>query len=145
MIEDNKGKPDKEKHYISFKIKGKPDTFEGIPFDVKGVKDQTTVSFIRVGTKNVKFVKVSDIIFESKDNKRAKFINENLFESHESLDDYIEMVIHELCSMDPDVCDSEMREIVANYVSEDGTSIEDYWKLGLSAKETAEDLASEIL
>lgn len=67
IIDINKGKADREKNYVTFTLKGKPgEPIDGIPFDVKGNKDDTTIMFIRKGTKNVKMVPLKNIVLESK-------------------------------------------------------------------------------
>jgi len=77
IVDINKGKADKDKNYISFRVFGKTnDVIDGIPFDIKGVKDNVTISFIRRGTKNVKMVPIKDIILESKRNKLPSILNE---------------------------------------------------------------------
>jgi len=83
IIDINKGKPDKEKNYVSFTVKGKPgDVINGIPFDVKGTKDQTTITFIRKGTKNVKFVPLKNIILENEQHPHVQqIVKESLNEA----------------------------------------------------------------
>lgn len=67
IIDINKGKADREKNYVTFTLRGKPgEPIDGIPFDIKGNKDDTTIMFIRKGTKNVKMVPLKNIILESK-------------------------------------------------------------------------------
>ena len=74
IIDINKGKPDKEKNYVTFTLRGKPgEPIDGIPFDVKGNKDDTTIMFIRKGTKNVKMVPLRNIVLESKHLEEEKY------------------------------------------------------------------------
>jgi len=80
IIDINKGKPDKEKNYVTFTIKGKPnEPIDGIPFDIKGNKDETTIMFIRKGTKNVKMVPLKNVILESKKHvEKLQMVRESL-------------------------------------------------------------------
>ena len=69
IITNNKAKPDKKKDYLTFKIMGKPELINGIPVEIRGNKENTTILFARRAKDGniagVKIVPFQQLILES--------------------------------------------------------------------------------
>jgi hypothetical protein len=167
IIDINKGKPDKDKNYITFTVRGKPnDSIDGIPFDVKGTKDQTTVTFIRKGTKNIKLVLLKNIILESNHPiHKFQMVKESLnewseYENEVEPDNYQDFLFkvanhlvqqwdqEVLCMLDIDEFPEDHEELVVdlvNYLDEipsDALDLKRKFQYGMHAEDVAEDIAN---